>query len=104
MKVLGNVLFVLCYRKNEVEVNEMMKLRLQGTKNEIRWFIRLLRREPRVNLENTPTFFSSKGTERYKRLYTQVNLFQCGIFIGHHIFYNEARTSIYIFLMFRISG
>lgn len=65
--------FVLCYRKNEVEVKEMLKLRLQGTKNEIRWFIRLLQREPRVDLENTSTFFSNKGTERYKRLYTQVN-------------------------------
>ncbi len=51
----------------------MLKLRVMGTKNEIRWFIRLLQRDSRVGLENTSTFFSNKGTDRYKRLYTQVN-------------------------------
>lgn len=74
MKVLESVLFLFSVMgKNEVEVYEMLKLRLQGTPNEIRWFIRLLQREPRVNLENISTYFSNKGTERYKRLYTQVN-------------------------------
>ena len=56
----------------------MIKLRLQGTKNEIRWFIRLLQREPRVDLENTSTFYNNKGTERFKRLYTEVHRIEKG--------------------------
>ena len=56
----------------------MLKLRLQGTKNEIRWFIRLLQREPRVDLENTSTFYNNKGTERFKRLYTEVHRIEKG--------------------------
>lgn len=63
----------LRYRKNQSGGDWVLKLRLQGTKNEIRWFIRLLQRDSRVELENTSTFFSNKGTDRYKRIYTQVN-------------------------------
>ena len=51
----------------------MLKVRVQGTKNDIRWFIRLLEREPRVVLENTSTFFKNKGTNKYKHVYTQVH-------------------------------
>jgi hypothetical protein len=51
----------------------MLKVRLQGTKNDIRWFIRLMERDSRVRLENTSTFFSNKGTEKYKRLYTEIH-------------------------------
>lgn len=50
----------------------MLKVRVQGTKNDIRWFIRLLEREPRMVLENTSTFFRNKGTNKYKHIYTQV--------------------------------
>ena len=42
----------------------MIKLRLQGTKNEIRWFIWLLQREPRVDLENTSTFYNKSYAMR----------------------------------------
>ena len=47
----------------------MLKIRLQGTKNDIRWFIRLLQRDKRLDLENVSTFFNNAGTERYKRVY-----------------------------------
>lgn len=50
----------------------MLKLRLQGTKNEIRWFLKTLRRNPRIDLKNTSTFFENKGTEKFKRVYTEV--------------------------------
>ena len=50
----------------------MLKLRLQGTKNDIRWFLRLLRSDSRFTLENTSTFFDNKGTKKYKRVYTEV--------------------------------
>ena len=51
----------------------MIKVRVQGTKREIRWFLKLLERDKRFRLENTSTFFNNKGTDRYKRLYTEVH-------------------------------
>ncbi|MBP3719118.1 MAG: DUF3970 family protein [Eubacterium sp.] len=50
----------------------MLKVRLQGTKNDIRWFLKILSRDKRFDVENTSTFFSNKGTEKYKRLYTEI--------------------------------
>ncbi len=50
----------------------MLKVRLQGTKNDIRWFLKMLSRDKRFDVENTSTFFSNKGTEKYKRLYTEI--------------------------------
>ena len=50
----------------------MLKIRLMGEKNEIRWFLRLLNKSPKVEIENTSTFFDNKGTNRYKRIYTEV--------------------------------
>lgn len=51
----------------------MIKVRVQGTKREIRWFLKLLERDKRFSLENTSTFFNNKGTDKYKRLYTEVH-------------------------------
>lgn len=51
----------------------MLKIRLQGTKNDIRWFIRLLQRDKRLDLENVSIFFNNAGTERYKRVYAEVH-------------------------------
>jgi hypothetical protein len=51
----------------------MLKIRLQGTKNDIRWFIRLLQRDKRLDLENVSTFFNNAGAERYKRVYAEVH-------------------------------
>ena len=51
----------------------MIKVRVQGTKREIRWFLKLLERDKRFRLENTSTFFNNKGTDKYKRLYTEVH-------------------------------
>ena len=35
----------------------MIKLRIQGTKNDIRWFMRILEADGRYKEENTSTFF-----------------------------------------------
>lgn len=51
----------------------MIKVRVQGTKREIRWFLKLMERDKRFRLENTSTFFNNKGTDKYKRLYTEVH-------------------------------
>ncbi|MCM1120645.1 MAG: hypothetical protein NC543_14935 [bacterium] len=50
----------------------MLKLRLQGTKNDIRWFLKILSREKRLNVKNTSPYFDNKGTSKNKRLYTEV--------------------------------
>ena len=50
----------------------MLKLRIQGTQNDIRWFIRLLKSDSRFQVENTSTFFDNIGTKKYKRVYTEV--------------------------------
>ena len=56
----------------------MLKVRLMGQKNEIRWFLRVLGRNPKIQLENTSTFYNNKGTERFKRLYTEVHRIEKG--------------------------
>ena len=50
----------------------MLKLRIQGTKNDIRWFIRILQADKRYSVENTSTFFDNFGTKKYKRVYTEI--------------------------------
>ena len=50
----------------------MLKLRIQGTKNDIRWFLRLLKSRPEMMVENTSTFFDNVGTKKYKRVYTEI--------------------------------
>ena len=47
----------------------MLKIRLQGTKNDIRWFVRLLQRDKRFELNNVSTFFDNVGRDKYKRVY-----------------------------------
>ena len=50
----------------------MLKIRLQGTKNDIRWFLKILDREKKLEVANTSTFFSNKGTNKYKRVYSEI--------------------------------
>ena len=50
----------------------MLKVRLQGTKNDIRLFLKLLERDKRLEVKNTSDLFNNKGTEKYKRLYTEI--------------------------------
>ena len=51
----------------------MLKIRLQGTKNDIRWFVRLLQRDKRFDVNNVSTFFDNVGTDKYKRVYAEVS-------------------------------
>lgn len=51
----------------------MLKIRLQETKNDIRWFVRLLQRDKRFDVNNVSTFFDNVGTDKYKRVYAEVS-------------------------------
>ena len=49
----------------------MLKIRLQGTKNDIRWLVRLFQRDKRFEVQNVSTFFDNVGTDNYKRVYAE---------------------------------
>jgi len=50
----------------------MLKIRLQGTTNDLKWFIKMLSRDKRFVI-NTPSDPQDiKGSKKYKRVYTEV--------------------------------
>ena len=50
----------------------MLKIRLQGTVKDIRWFKRLLESHPEIRVLSVSEIFSNKGTNRYFRSYAEV--------------------------------
>jgi len=51
----------------------MLKIRLQGTKKDIKWFRKILERNPKVKVNEFSDYFQNKGTNRYYRVYVEVN-------------------------------
>ena len=50
----------------------MLKVRLKGTKNDIKWFQRLLQRNPKVEVTEFSDLYENKGTKRFYRVYAEV--------------------------------
>ena len=50
----------------------MIKVRLMGTKNDIKWFGKILRRNPKIEVMEFSDLFPNKGTKRYYRAYVEV--------------------------------
>ncbi len=50
----------------------MLKIRLMGTKNEIKWFEKILKRQSKVVVTEFSDLYSNKGTNRYYRVYVEV--------------------------------
>jgi hypothetical protein len=50
----------------------MLKVRLMGTKNDITWFEKILRRHPRVEVLDFSELMPMKGTNRYLRAYVEI--------------------------------
>lgn len=50
----------------------MIKIRLQGTLRDIKWFRRLLERHEEIDLKEVSEPFANKGTNKYFRVYTEV--------------------------------
>ncbi len=50
----------------------MLKIRLMGTKNDIKWFERLLRRQRKVAVTEVSEMYPNKGTDRFYRAYVEV--------------------------------
>ena len=51
----------------------MLKIRLQGTVRDIRWFKRLLEKHPEIRVNQVSEIFSNKGTNRYFRFYAEID-------------------------------
>lgn len=50
----------------------MLKIRLQGTKQDIRWFQKILERDKRIEVLQISDIYENKGTDRYYRVYGQI--------------------------------
>lgn len=50
----------------------MLKIRLQGTKKDIRWFRSILEQHRDVKVLQVSDSFSNKGTNNYFRVYAEV--------------------------------
>ena len=51
----------------------MLKVRLMGTKNDITWFGKILRRHPKIEVTEFSDLYPNKGTKRFYRAYIEVN-------------------------------
>ncbi len=51
----------------------MLKIRLMGTKNDIKWFERILRRQSKVAVTEFSEMYPNKGTNRFYRAYVEVH-------------------------------
>lgn len=50
----------------------MLKIRLMGTKNDIKWFERTLQRHPKIEVLEFSDLYTNKGTNRFYRVYVEV--------------------------------
>lgn len=50
----------------------MLKVRLQGTTNDIKWFQKLLEKDKRIKLLSISEAFTNKGTNRFFRVYAEI--------------------------------
>ncbi len=50
----------------------MLKIRLQGTTRDIKWFLKLLGRDRRFMMNKPSEIMPIKGSERFKRAYTEL--------------------------------
>lgn len=50
----------------------MLKIRLQGTTKDIKWFRKILERDKRIRLLQISEPFANKGTNKYFRVYAEV--------------------------------
>ena len=50
----------------------MLKIRLMGTKNDIKWFGKILQRHPKIEVTEFSELYSNKGTNRFYRVYVEI--------------------------------
>ena len=50
----------------------MLKIRMQGTLKDIRWFKGLMERHGEIKVKNVSKPFKNKGTDQYVRVYAEI--------------------------------
>lgn len=50
----------------------MLKIRLMGTKNDIKWFQKILQRNLKVEVTEFSELYTNKGTNKFYRAYVEV--------------------------------
>ena len=50
----------------------MLKIRLMGTKNDIKWFGKSLQRNPEVEVTEFSDLYSNKENKKFHRVYVEV--------------------------------
>ena len=50
----------------------MLKVRLMGTKNDIKWFGKILQRNPKIEVTEFSDVYPNKGTKKFHRAYVEV--------------------------------
>ena len=50
----------------------MLKIRMQGTPKDLKWFMQLLERSEEVQVNRVSEAFANKGTKQYFRMYAEV--------------------------------
>lgn len=51
----------------------MLKVRLMGTKNDIKWFEKQMNRNPKMEVSEFSDLYRNKGTNKYYRAYAEVH-------------------------------
>ncbi len=50
----------------------MLKIRMQGTIRDLKWFKRLLEQHKEINVKQVSEAFANKGTRKFFRMYAEV--------------------------------
>lgn len=50
----------------------MLKIRLQGTTRDIKWFLKMMERDKRFVMNNPSEIMDIRGSNRHKKVYTEV--------------------------------
>ena len=50
----------------------MLKIRLMGTKDDIKWFEDILRKSSKLKVTNFSNLYANKGTKKYFRTYVEI--------------------------------
>ena len=50
----------------------MLKVQLMGTKNDIKWFGKILQLNSKIEVKEFPDLYPNKGTKKFHRAYVEV--------------------------------
>lgn len=51
----------------------MIKLRIMGTPNDIKWFVKLIHRHKKIKVNSTSDNLPVKGSNRFKRVHMEID-------------------------------